>query len=300
MAAAENTGGGRTSDSTNPNPTVHTQRQSGTVNSVSEDSGMLKRDFRECDFRREKSFSSNGDPLYSAQSLNGEMQGVGFERKVAVTNMEDGEAENIFLHKEGTVSGAEEESNGFPFISNGPAGGIPSDSEEKCPGDGPSPRYVGSWDSKTGQTKWQLLGDGLHEVQLDWDPTATSYFPKVISKSSLEVDTCNTRPPHTTLSSSRLFSEKPSKAPRFSGCVSHTYGTARRKAPAWKKRAKKIRVLDSHAEEEAVYGEAPVGKRKLAGGSEGESSKKERKNAVGSNPSRGIPAEVVAQPRQAP
>lgn len=79
---------------------VHTQRQSGTANSVSENSGMLKRDFQERDFRREKSFSSNGDPLCSAQSLNGEMQGVGFERKVAIMNMEDGEAENIFLHKE--------------------------------------------------------------------------------------------------------------------------------------------------------------------------------------------------------
>lgn len=146
--------------------------------------------------------------------------------------------------------------------------------------------------------KWQLVGDGLHEVQLDWDPTSTSYFPKVISKRSPEVNTCNTRPPHTTLSPSRLFSEKPSEAPRLSGRVSHTYGTARRKAPAWKKRAKKTRVLGFQAEEEAMYGEAHVGK--LAGGSEGGSSKKERKNAVGSNPSRGIPAEAVAQPRQAP
>jgi hypothetical protein len=30
--------------------------------------------------------------------------------------------------------------------------------------------------------KWQAVGDGLHEVQLEWDPKASSYFPFVVPK----------------------------------------------------------------------------------------------------------------------
>jgi hypothetical protein len=65
---------------------------------------------------------------------------------------------------------------------------------------GPSPRYKGSWDSIVGRMKWQPVGDGLHEVQLDWNPNATSYFPKVVSSSTPVSNTCKSSQPHTSLS----------------------------------------------------------------------------------------------------
>ncbi len=49
---------------------------------------------------------------------------------------------------------------------------------------------MGNWDSKVGQMKWQTMGDGLLEVQLDWDPKTSSYFPSVVPNCSKQEATC--------------------------------------------------------------------------------------------------------------
>lgn len=68
---------------------------------------------------------------------------------------------------------------------------------EKTKSEDPPGRFVGTWDSKKGQIQWQNLGDGLHEVQLDWGPKASSYFPKVKLWSSPATNTCPPTSPQT-------------------------------------------------------------------------------------------------------
>jgi hypothetical protein len=67
---------------------------------------------------------------------------------------------------------------------------------------GSKPQYIGTWDSSLGRMTWQDVGDGLHEVHLDWDPTSTSYFPKIKPKLSTNLLTRPLSNPVTTLSPS--------------------------------------------------------------------------------------------------
>lgn len=120
---------------------------------------------------------------------------------------------------------------------------------EKTKSEDPPGRFMGTWDSKKGQMQWQNLGDGLHEVQLDWDPKASSYFPKVKLWFGPATNTCPPTSPQTRVQlldphnvPSRIF---PLKEPLHLSV--HEVGAENTRSPAeanqrysktWKKRSR--------------------------------------------------------------
>lgn len=201
------------------------------------------------DSRRQMRNNSNEDPLSSSLHLSGDSQNNDSGRKVAVADLVDGYNENpATLERTVRRDMCDMGDSNSRILQRkdelkfNPTGGLlVADSAKDQAGGLPS-RYVGSWDSHLGQMRWQDVGDGLHEVQLDWDPNATSYFPKVTSRNSPMKNTCTSHPPHRVYSqlgradNSVPPTENPHEVSRklHHGATTNRY--RRRYPPTWNKR----------------------------------------------------------------
>jgi hypothetical protein len=186
---------------------------------------------------------------------------------------------------------------------------------------------------EVGSDEVEEVGDGLHEVQLAWDPTATSYFPKVASRSPIMENTCPSSKPQYSLSktihegcSVPLQGHSPKNSSTASQGVSlkeaascHLPNVTKRarntdihaqqerdvatqakvgyvSRPTWKKRAR----LTHHEAGLEIHEEEKAGKRKgekTIEEVEASSNKKGRNNDVNLVQDPTIQAVVVAQPR---
>jgi len=218
-------------------------------------------------------------------------------------------------------------------LKNNPVGGKQGEISENSQAHGPYSLYVGSWDSKLGRMRWQDVGDELHEVQLAWDPTSTSYFPKVTSRSPIMENTCPSSKQQYSLSKTMhegcsvpLQGHSPENSSTALQGVSlkeatscHLPDVTKRarntdihaqqerdaatqakvgyvSCPTWKKRAR----LTHHEAGLEIHEEEKAGKRKgekTIEGAEARSNKKGRNHDVNLVQNPIIQAMAVAQPR---
>jgi hypothetical protein len=298
MAAKTSSGGDGDSKNISPTPGWHDRRETKEECPGSSGSGVMKHDFREIVSQRnlnvlvmdealqKKRKETSADPKGDEK---GKKEFNGHDRK-GVVALNDCQMEGTVMENDKL---ADLPSSDFIFkvkdkgqdLKKGHVGGPPT-------------QYVGNWDSKVGHMKWQAVGDGLHEVRLDWDPKASSYFPSAVPQISKQVATRNL---HNALShtdkvegsrSSSKFHKGVSRRP--SG--GRSYDSNRSRQQTWKKWTGSVLKEDFSVGNTDELGEAQVGKQKFTEANECGASNKERKYAGRSNPSEGISAKAVEQP----
>jgi hypothetical protein len=148
---------------------------------------------------------------------------------------------------------------------------------------------------------------GLHEVQLDWDQKATSYFPKVVyrkssSKNSPTKDTCISPPPLFVSPQSESASQ-PFEASRTQQQGATSHGYRKRHPPKWKKKkgsgSASIQQVGNLTVASTFSLGGSDGKRKLNDSSDSRVVKKEKKNGGSIKPTGGLSAVAVEQRHQA-
>jgi hypothetical protein len=291
MAAEMSSGGSGDPQNSNCSPGQQDRRESGDKRPGSSGLSVLKLDIREINSLQhsidpvtEGAFQKRKDCMAGSEGVEKEKTAIlGCERIEAEALNDSLMGETIFIPAdEAPVNVQEMEQNSL-----------------KGRGSGPPSRYVGNWDSDLGRMKWQAMGDGLHEVQLQWDPKAASYFPSVVPKILKQEAT---RKPF--ISSSKTGKEKGPDATlkdhrgstRKLGNFLH--GQSRNRKQKWKQRKEKLQKEDCLVGTSDLGGDSQDGKRKLVVLNDGGFSNKQRRHEGCSNPGRSTSAEAVEQPRR--
>jgi hypothetical protein len=292
MAAESSSGGSSDPQNSNCSPGQQDRRESVENRLGSSGSSVLKLDLREINslqhsidpvtdgtFQKRKDCMADSEGVEKEKTVN-----MGCERKEAGALNEILMGETVFLPVDDASVKVQEMGQ----------------KSLKGHGSGPPSRYVGNWDSELGRMKWQAMGDGLHEVQLQWDPKAASYFPSVVPKSSKQEatrkpfnsssKTGKEKGPDATLKDHRRSTRK--TLGRF------LHGQSRNRQQKWKQRNGKVLTEDCLVGTSEMGGESQDGKRKLVGPNDGGISNKQRRHEGCSNPGRSTSAEAVEQPRR--
>jgi hypothetical protein len=292
MAAEMSSGGSGDSQNSNPSPGQQDRRESLENRSGSSGSSVMKLDLREINSLQHLIDPVTDGALQKRKDRMADSEGVEKEKtEYKGCGREEAGALNDLLMGGTVILPSDDASVKFQETGQEPLKGH---------GGGPPSRYVGNWDSELGRMKWQAMGDGLHEVQLQWDPKAASYFPSVVPKSSKQEAT---RKPFNSLSrtgkeegSGATLKDHRGSTRKSLGRFSH--GPSRNRQQKWKQRNGKVLTEDCLVGTSEVGGETQDGKRKLVVPNDCGNSNKQRRYEGCSNPGRSTSAEAVEQPRR--
>jgi len=289
MVAEMSSGGNGDLQNSNPSPGQHDRRETLEKRPGSLGSSVMKLDLREINSHQSLIDLVIDGALQNRKEFMVDFEGVDKEKtEYKGCGREGTEALNGHLMR-GTVMENNLPSDDISFK-------IQEKGQEllKDHGGGPLSQYLGKWDSELGRMKWQAVGDGLHEVQLEWDPKASSYFPSVVPK-NLKQDA--TRKPFNSLSrtgkvegSGSVFKGQKGRIRKSLGGFSH--GSSRNRQQKWKQRNGKVLKEGYPVGTSDVVGEVQDGKRKLVVANECGNSNKQRRYEGCSNPGRSTLAEA--------